>query len=61
VRSRVPVTRTATGSPATTEPTGAPSRPWGGIALAAVLMILSGLATFFVGITGIIRESFFAG
>jgi len=32
----------------------------GGIALAAVLMILSGLVTFFVGITGIIRGSFFA-
>jgi hypothetical protein len=31
----------------------------GGYALAAVLMIFSGLVTFFVGITGIIKGSFF--
>lgn len=32
----------------------------GGYALAAVLMIFSGLVTFFVGITGVIKGSFFA-
>ncbi len=31
----------------------------GGFALAAVLMIFSGLVTFFVGITGILKGSFF--
>jgi hypothetical protein len=31
----------------------------GGYALASVLMIFSGLVTFFVGITGVIRGSFF--
>jgi hypothetical protein len=40
-------------------PTGRTAAAMGGYALAAVLMIFSGLVTFFVGITGILKGSFF--